>query len=206
MNNKNEFRYLSEGEGINSTFITIPKALYELPSYRKLSNDAIMLYGILLDRFKLSIVNNIKDNYGRVYVVATIEGVMKLLNVCKQKARKIFKELMDNNLIKGERINGFNKTRRLYLGGITFNENNENKSINKQGNKQINKDSNKSPIGDEKHPYEGVKYIPTKGQNTSPNNTNINNTNLNKYKKKKKESFGNSEHNYCYLQEFNFED
>ena len=115
----NEFMYLSESEKFSGGYIIIPNELYTLRFYKGLSNDAILLYGILLNRFKLSKKNSKIDKNGRVYVVASIASIMELLDVCKGKARKVIEELETYLLLKIEKEGSYNNKRRFYLGSIT---------------------------------------------------------------------------------------
>lgn len=115
----NEFMYLSESEKFSGGYIIIPNELYTLRFYKGLSNDAILLYGILLNRFKLSKKNYKIDKNGRVYVVASIASIMELLDVCKGKARKVIEELETYLLLKIEKEGSYNNKRRFYLGSIT---------------------------------------------------------------------------------------
>lgn len=101
---------------MNGSYITIPRELYTLGFYSKLSNDAILLYGILLNRFKLSKKTGMKDKSGRIFVMASIESIMKMLKISKGKARKVLNELVNLLLLKIEKMEGFNNKRRLYLG------------------------------------------------------------------------------------------
>ncbi|MBU3089130.1 replication initiator protein A [Clostridium gasigenes] len=176
-----DFRYLSQGERLNGGYITIPRELYTLGLYSELSNDAILLYGILLNRFKLSSRNAMKDKVGQVFVMASIENIMKMLKVSKGKARKVLKELVDLLLLKIEKMECFNSKRRLYLGAI--------------------RKENDVLSGDKICPYQGSNNEPTKGQNLNPINNNIN-----KHYLKSNESKGEKSLVYSYLKEFDFED
>jgi len=114
-----EFVYLSENEKFNGGYMIIPNALYTLNFYKGLSNDAILLYGILLSRFKMSKKNSMVDEKGRVYVVAPTASIMELLDVAKGTARKVVTELETYLLLKIEQEGGYNSKRRFYLGAIT---------------------------------------------------------------------------------------
>ena len=114
-----EFMYLSENEKFNGGYIIIPNALYTLNFYKGLSNDAILLYGILLNRFKLSGKNSRVDEFERVYVLASTASIMDLLDVAKGTAIKVVKELEKFLLLKIEKEGGYNSKRRLYLGKIS---------------------------------------------------------------------------------------
>ena len=48
------FDYFYDGEEDSFVFIRIPKVLFTSPFYQDLTNDARMLYGMILDRMALS--------------------------------------------------------------------------------------------------------------------------------------------------------
>lgn len=121
-----EFMYLSENEKFNGGYIIIPNELYTLNFYKGLSNDAILLYGILLNRLKLSKKNSRVDKNCRVYVEASISSIMELLNISKGTARKLVAELERFLLLKIEKEDGYNSKRRLYLGSISKEKNMKN--------------------------------------------------------------------------------
>lgn len=174
-----KFRFLSENDRLNGGYITIPRELYTLSLYSELSNDGILLYGILLNRFKLSKKTGMKDKMGRIFVMASIESIMKILKISKGKARKVLKELVDLLLLKIEKMEGFNNKRRLYLGVV--------------------RKENDVCSGEKIYPRKEFKDESTKGNNLCRNNTNKNYLKNNKYE-------GETQIAYSYLKEFNFEE
>jgi len=70
-------------------YLKIPKELFLYPLYKdKLSSDSILLYGFLLDRLSLSIVNQWTDKDDIVYLYFTRKELQELLglffqNYCK---------------------------------------------------------------------------------------------------------------------------
>ena len=46
----------------------IPKILFTEPHLKKMSNDARVLYGLMLDRMGLSIKNNWRDEDNKIYI------------------------------------------------------------------------------------------------------------------------------------------
>lgn len=177
------FRYLYNCDFVRGGYITIPKEIYSKEVYKDLSNDAVLLYGILLDRFKLSRSNNYIDKYGRTYVVASLERISEILKVSRGKARRTIRELEDIRLVKIEKMEGYNSKRRLFLGEFFIEEEKE-----------------ENHGGCKKDTMEDTKFEPSKVQNIYPNKTYNNKTYNNKYVKK------DTIVNNCYLEEFNFED
>ncbi|MGL5381167.1 replication initiator protein A [Clostridium sp.] len=175
-----EFRYLYNCDLQRGGYITIPKEIYSEEAYKDLSNDAVLLYGILLDRFKLSRSNNYIDKYGRTYVVASLERISEILKVSRGKARRTIRELEAMKLLKIEKMGGYNSKRRMFLGEFFV-----------DGDKEARH---------KKDTMDGTNIAPSKVQNLYPNKTYNNKTYNNKYVKK---DIGV---NSCYLEEFNFED
>lgn len=68
--------------------------------YASLSNEAKVLYTLLLDRAKLSVSNHYLDQNGRAFIFFTREDAAKKLNTTERTARKVFKELVSVDLIE----------------------------------------------------------------------------------------------------------
>lgn len=76
-------------------FYKVPKILFHDPDFARLSTDAKLLYGILLDRMELSKSNNWMDEAGRIYIYYTIDSIMKELQCGNKKAGNLLAELDD---------------------------------------------------------------------------------------------------------------
>ena len=63
-----DFAYYYAGEGEQYVFYRVPKILFTNDRYRKISTDAKMLYGLMLDRMALSEKNRWNDDNGRLYI------------------------------------------------------------------------------------------------------------------------------------------
>ena len=98
-------------------FYRLPKALFELDRYKKMSSDSKFLYAILKDRAELSIKNKWIDSEGCVYFIFTIDELKEMTGWGKDKIIKLKKELAKFELLEEER-KGLNKPNRLYLGKI----------------------------------------------------------------------------------------
>ena len=79
----------------------IPRALVENPKYNNVSNEAILLYGIMFDLRNLSEKNKNKytDENGNVYIIYTIARAKETLKRGKNKVENLYKELEDAKLI-----------------------------------------------------------------------------------------------------------
>ena len=71
------FKYFYGTEAESFTFYRIPKALMTEESFKVLTSDAKILYGLMLDRMSLSLKNGWFDEDGRVYIYYSIEDVME---------------------------------------------------------------------------------------------------------------------------------
>ena len=74
-------------------FFRIPKLLITEPYFRRLSTDAKLLYGLMLDRMSLSMRNGWMDDDGHVYIYFTLEEACEQLCCKMDKAVKLFAEL-----------------------------------------------------------------------------------------------------------------
>lgn len=74
-------------------FFRIPKLLITEPYFRRLSTNAKLLYGLMLDRMSLSMRNGWMDDDGYVYIYFTLEEACEQLCCKTDKAVKLFAEL-----------------------------------------------------------------------------------------------------------------
>ena len=88
-----QFKYFYGTEADTFTFYRIPKLLVTHSYFDNVSNDAKMLYGLMLDRMSLSAKNGWFDEENRVFIKFSIKDAMKLLKIGKNKAIKLFAEL-----------------------------------------------------------------------------------------------------------------
>ena len=91
--NRSSFPYYYGCEGEQFSFYRIPKLLMTSEHFRKLSTDAKLLYGLMLDRMSLSMKNHWLDDQGRVYIFFPVEEVMQMLHCKSEKATKLLAEL-----------------------------------------------------------------------------------------------------------------
>lgn len=88
-----QFGYFYGNEAEQFTFYRIPKVLITAPQFKKVSDSAKILYGLMLDRMGLSIKNGWFDEQNRVYIYFTVEDIMELMDCKSQKATKLAAEL-----------------------------------------------------------------------------------------------------------------
>ena len=168
MDSKPEFKYFYGTESDSYTFYRIPKVLILDERFKKLSNDAKILYGLMLDRMSLSARNGWFDEEKRVYIYYSMEEVMEDLNCSKNKALKSFSEL-DTSTGIGliERVKqGQGKPSMIYvknflLDGMTCSEVQKREvKTSLKGNSRV------------------TNFGSQESHEMNPNNTNINNTEL----------------------------
>ena len=99
-------------------FFKFPKPFIYDEKYKKLSNNAKLLYMLLFDRLELSLKNGWHDKDGNVFQYYTNEQLMIDLNCNSNNTIiKIKKELKDAGLITEVR-QGMNLPNRIYLGAL----------------------------------------------------------------------------------------
>ncbi len=80
-------------------FFRIPRMLFLAPEFEGMSNDAKLLYTVLLDRASLSAANGWVDLQGRVYVYYSLFVIQRTLGCGRNKALKLLQELENVGLI-----------------------------------------------------------------------------------------------------------
>lgn len=77
---KDKFEYYYGQEADQFSFYRIPKVLFTNARFAKLSCEAKVLYGLMLDRMGLSMKNKWLDEQNRVYIYFKLEDIMVYLN------------------------------------------------------------------------------------------------------------------------------
>ena len=93
-----DYFYGTEAE--QYTFYRIPKVLFTDPGFRRITADAKILYGLMLDRMGLSIRNGWLDEQERVFIYFTLEETMDAMCCGHNKAVSLFTELDKVGLIE----------------------------------------------------------------------------------------------------------
>lgn len=88
-----KFNYYYGIESEQFSFYRIPRILIKDERFKKLSNDAKLLYGLMLDRMSLSMKNEWLDDENRVYIIYTVDSIMEDLGYSKPTCTKIMREL-----------------------------------------------------------------------------------------------------------------
>ena len=108
------FEYFYGNEIEQYLFYRVPQLLFTDEKFVKISCEAKLLYGFLLDRCGLSKKNKWYDDNGRIYVFFKQEEVCEKLNIGAGKAVKIFSELENIGLICRKK-QGQGKPTKIYV-------------------------------------------------------------------------------------------
>lgn len=149
--------YFYGDEAEQYTFYRIPKVLFTDPAYRRISSDAKILYGLMLDRMGLSVRNGWLDDCQRVFIYFTLEDALEYLCCGHTKAVLLFGELDKNGLIERKK-QGQGKPTKIYVKNFV------------RKAEVLTSKKRKSIV-----PQTGSQDF----QKTASNNTEINNTDLN---------------------------
>lgn len=121
---KRRFPFHYGGEAESYSFYRVPKILFTEEYFQSLSTDAKLLYGLLLDRMQLSLMNGWMDEEGKVFIYYTIDSIMQALSCGNKKAGNLLAELDDKRgigLITRVR-QGLGKPDRIYVHKCTLPE------------------------------------------------------------------------------------
>ena len=95
------------------SFIQLPSFLFEAPSFCALSNEAKILYAMILRRTELSRKNGWADDCGRIFLYYPICEVVDLLHCGRQKAVNTLRELQYAGLVEIQK-QGCGKPNRIF--------------------------------------------------------------------------------------------
>ena len=108
------FDYFYGEQSEQYAFYRTPKVFYTDERFRRLSSDAKILYGILLDRVGLSSKNGWRDEEGRVFVYMTVKSIEEAMGCAHQKACGLLAELEEFGLIERQK-QGLGKPARIFV-------------------------------------------------------------------------------------------
>lgn len=109
------FDYFYGAQSDQFTFYRVPKVLFTNDRFKCLSAEAKTLYGILLDRVALSAVNGWIDDRKRVYIICTVEEIMRDMNCGNKKAIQLLDELEDKVGLIERKRQGLGKPNLIYV-------------------------------------------------------------------------------------------
>lgn len=192
-----DLNYYYGQEAEQFTFYRLPKALITDPRFKDVSNNAKLLYGLMLDRMSLSAKNGWFDEENRVYIKYVVATIMEDLNCSKPTAVGMIKELQNIGLIDVVQQNGFANiiyVKNFISEETTVKNNNQSKNLTGKAKQPVkNIDQSTVLTGKENEPVKEFDpseeltgtgkescQVPVKDFapiNTEYNNTDLNNTN-----------------------------
>lgn len=185
-------------------YYQVPKELYTNARYKTTtSNDAKMLYALLLDRMELSRTNNWVDSDGTIFLIFKREDLADMLGICTTTVWRAIKQLKAVGLI-AEKRQGLNKPNLIYIGKIDYSvpeqpENSDEGSDNSFDSTSIPTDIENlnvrtfnnltsGALNDKCQDFENINTNKTDINNPDKNNTDFNETESKKYKAEEKNS------------------
>ena len=114
------FNYYYKNEAEQFNFYRIPKVLFTDKSFSKLSVEAKVLYGLLLDRMSLSLKNDWIDSEGKVYIYFKLEDVQECMGIGKDKCIKLFAELDKGIGLIERKRQGLGKPTMIYVMNFNY--------------------------------------------------------------------------------------
>ena len=167
-----QFDYYYGREAEQFAFYQVPKFLFKDERFKKLSSDAKILYGIMLDRMQLSVKNRWFDEHNRVYIYYTTVNIMEDLGWAKEKCFKVVAELKESGLIEKKR-QGLGKPDKIFVKNFIS-------GLEEEGERLQNPEVRKSNFKDTENPTSGSSMGKTaESGKSNTNNTEKNNTDSN---------------------------
>lgn len=108
------FGYFYGDEVQKFQFYMIPKLLFTNEHFKPISTDSKVLYGMMLDRTRMSAKNKWTDKQSRVYIFYPVKEIMEDLGVCNTTVTKMLKELEAIGLIERKK-QGLNKADMIFV-------------------------------------------------------------------------------------------
>lgn len=88
-----QFDYYYGDEAEQFAFYRIPKLLITSPVFKRLSDGAKLLYGLMLDRMCLSVKNGWVDEHNRAYIFFTTNDVMDFFDYLQENCRQYLMDI-----------------------------------------------------------------------------------------------------------------
>ena len=133
-----QFDFFKGNETEQYMFYRVPQVLFTDEQFKKISCEAKLLYGFLIDRTSLSVKNNWLDKSGNVFVYFTLEEAKEKLNIGTGKSVKIFDELERIGLIIRKKQGQGNPT-KIYVMNFTKQISKTSTQVSKNGSVDFQK-------------------------------------------------------------------
>lgn len=167
-------------ENRQMSFFKIPKFLMTNPEFQKMSCEAKFIYGLMLDRLKLSIKNKWIDKDSNTFIIFQNSDIAKMIGCGVKKVINLVKELKTFGLISTKRV-GLTKPNMIYVKQI-FEEKkakeSDKKPLEKQNQEKANnKSSFKKSINNALNKAKNIGF-----NKSTKNAKNLETNNYDKYK------------------------
>lgn len=190
------FDYFYNRQADRFSFYMLPKILISDEHFKSLSSDAKIFYACLLERTSYSYKNNWIDDEDRVYIIFTIDEIMKTLSVSNKTATKISVELENIGLIEKKR-QGLGKPNIIYVKDfMSVFDIEKNEYITRSVDSTLQKCNN--------YTSGNVKITSQEVKKVHGIDTNYNNTNYNNIKRDEKKTYGQFQN--VFLSEIEYQD
>lgn len=160
----------------NNQFLKVPKELFTNESYKKLSPEAKLLYCLMLDRRKLSEMNE-RFICGEPFIFYSREEACEVLDCGKDKATKLFTELEKHKLIRREKRDTHNPM-FIFVADILKNEDRDKKTFSEKLTDSFPKNEFSNPVKTDFPPCEELLSSESEAAISAPNNTYNNKTEI----------------------------
>ncbi|MDO4649874.1 MAG: DUF6017 domain-containing protein [Eubacteriales bacterium] len=183
------YDYFTPGEAEQYAFFRIPKLLITGDQFRNLSMEAKLLYGILLDRVSLSLKNGWVDENNHVYIIYTIEQIMKEMNCSNKKAVTMLSELEKKVSLVEKKRQGLGKPNLIYVKNFFTKDQQDCGVVHTESNAPVDNLAGEAAEMSNVHPQKckndtsgrventSAEMSEVHGSNTNNNNTDLSNTN-----------------------------
>lgn len=158
----------------NNQFLKVPKELFTNESYKKISPEAKLLYCLMLDRRKLSEMNE-RFICGEPFIFYSREEACEVLDCGKDKATKLFTELEKHKLIRRKKRDTHNPM-FIFVADILKSENQDKKTFSEKLTNSSTKNEFSNPIKADFPPCEELISTESEDAISAPNNTYNNKT------------------------------
>lgn len=181
MEDRMTLSYFYGKEADQYSFYKIPKLLFTDEHFKKVSVEAKVLYGLMLDRMSLSMKNQWLDAEGRAYIYYSLEDIMEALGCSNKKAITIMKELDGEagvGLIE-KRRQGQGKPTMIYVKQFIIKEVQKCKNYTSEEKTAIPEVKNLHVLKCKNDMSRSEEITHLEVKNIHTNKTNINNTDMN---------------------------
>ena len=181
MEDRIRLSYFYGKEADQFSFYKIPKLLFTEEYFKKISVEAKVLYGLMLDRMSLSMKNQWMDDEGRAYIYYSLEDIMEALGCSNKKAISIMKELDTDagiGLIEKKR-QGQGKPTMIYLKQFMVQDVQKCRNFTSEQKAVVSEVKNLHVLKCKKAMSRSEEITLPEVKNIHTNKNNINNTELN---------------------------